>query len=317
MLATDIIFFLLAAVVMVFSGSFLVKSLSKIASFLKMSEFVVGFIIMALSTSVPELFVGITSALAGNSALALGTVIGANIANLTVVAGIAIVLSRGIKIKSKKIKKDALYMVFIASLPMALMLIGNSLSRMDGIILIAVFFFYIYNLIRQRRGFKKELTNHVGRWNVALSFMIFVSAIIVLFISAGFVVEYATRISDKLFLPAILIGLFFIALSTTLPELIFNIQAVLQKHPDMVLGDTIGSVVANSTLILGITAIIHPITANFLLFFSSAVFMIIVCFLFATFVESGSRLYWKEGIAMILLYSFFIIIEFYIKALGG
>jgi cation:H+ antiporter len=302
---------------MVISGSWLVKSLSKIASFLRMSEFVVGFIIMAFSTSIPELFVGITSALAGNSALALGTVIGANIANLTVVAGVAIVLSRGIKIKSSKTKKDALYMFFIALLPIALMLIGNSLSRMDGIILILVFFFYTYSLIKQRKGFKKELASKIGRWGILLSFVTFAFALVVLFLSARFVVKYATIISAELFLPPILIGLFLIALGTTLPELIFNIQAVLKKHPDMVLGDTIGSVVINSTLVLGITALIFPITSDFLLFFSSAIFMVIVCFLFATFVESGSKLYWKEGIAMVLLYSFFIIIEFYIQTLGG
>ena len=79
--------------------------------------------IMAFATSVPELFVGITSALAGKSALALGNVIGANIINLTLVIGIAILLGRGIKIESKKTKTDALYRVGIASLPMVLMII--------------------------------------------------------------------------------------------------------------------------------------------------------------------------------------------------
>jgi len=105
MLALDVIVFLVSCVVLVFAGSWLVKSLSKIAYFLHMSEFVIGFMIMAFSTSIPELFVGVTSAMAKNSALALGTVIGANIIDLTIVIGVAVILARGIKIPSKKPKK--------------------------------------------------------------------------------------------------------------------------------------------------------------------------------------------------------------------
>ncbi|MBL7055145.1 sodium:calcium antiporter [Candidatus Woesearchaeota archaeon] len=317
MLTFDILIFLLSCIVLVFSGSWLVKSLSKIAYFLNMSEFVIGFIIMAFSTSIPELFVGITSAMAKNSALALGTVIGSNIADLTIVIGIAVILAKGIKIKSKKIQKDALYMVFIVALPIGLMLIGNELSRLDGIILLVVFLIYVYHLIKERKEFKKEVEERINHWDIVLNVVIFILSLILLFFSAKFVVDYATTISLKLLLPPILVGLFIIAIGTSLPELIFNLQAVIKKHPEMALGDTIGSVVMNSTLVLGVTAVIYPITANFLLFFSSALLMLIIAFIFATFVESGKKLYVKEGIALVLLYTFFIMIEFYIKTLGG
>ena len=317
MLTLDVIIFLVSCVVLVFAGSWLVKSLSKIAYFLHMSEFVIGFIVMAFSTSIPELFVGITSAMAKNSALALGTVIGANIADLTFVIGIAIILAGNIKIESKKTQKDALYMVFIAALPIVLMLVGNELSRIDGLILITVFLFYMYHLIKERRGFKKEVEERVKHWDIVLNVVIFILSLVLLFLSANFVVDYATKISLELLLPPILVGLFIIAIGTTLPELTFNIQAVIKKHPEMALGDTMGSVVINSTLVLGVTSVIYPITANFLLFFSSALLMLVIAFIFATFVESGKKLYLKEGIALVLLYIFFIMIEFYIKTIGG
>ena len=317
MLTLDVLILILSCIVLVFSGSQLVKALSKIAYFLRINEFAIGFIVMAFSTSIPELFVGITSALAKNSALALGTVIGANIANLTFVIGIAVILARSIKIESKKIQKDALYMVFIAAIPIGLMLLGNQLSRVDGIILIAIFLFYMYHLIKERREFKKEVEERIKHWDVVVNVIIFILSLILLFLSANFVVDYATKMSMELLLPPILVGLFFIAIGTTLPELTFNIQAVMKKHPEMALGDTIGSVVINSTLVLGVTAIIYPITADFLLFFSSALLMLVIAFIFATFVESGKRLYLKEGIALLLLYTFFIIIEFYIRTLGG
>jgi len=272
---------------------------------------------MAFSTSIPELFVGITAALAKNSALALGTVIGSNIVDLTIVIGIAVILARGIKIESKKIQRDALYMVFIAALPIGLMLLGNKLSRLDGIILVCAFLFYMYHLIKERKGFKREVEERIKHWEIVLNVVIFILSLVLLFLSAKFVVDYATKISLELLLPPILVGLFIIAIGTSLPELVFNIQAVMKKHPEMALGDTIGSVVINSTLVLGVTAVIYPITADFLLFFSSAFLMLIIAFIFATFVESGKRLYLKEGIALLLLYSFFIIIEFYIKSIGG
>ncbi len=150
-LIINLVLFLLSCIVLVLAGSWLVKSLSKIASFLHLSEFVAGFIIMALATSLPELFVGITSALTKNTALLLGTVIGSNIANLTIVAGIPILLARGMKIKSRRTKTDALYLVFISIIPLTLMLIGRQLDRIDGAILIVVFFIYARRMYLQRK----------------------------------------------------------------------------------------------------------------------------------------------------------------------
>jgi len=316
MLLTNLTLFLLFCVILVISGSLLVRTLSKIASFLRVSEFLVGFVIMAFSTSIPELFVGITSALAKNPALALGTVIGSNIVDLTLIIGIVIVLAKGIDIKSKFMKRDSLYMFFIAALPMALMFIGNKLSRIDGAILLTVFIVYVYFLIKERTKFRKETEDNVGRKDIVIAVFLFVISLFALFFSAGFIVKYAELISIDLALPSILIGLLIIAIGTSLPELVFGTRAVLTKHADMALGDIMGAVVANSTLVLGVTALIYPITADFLLFLSSAVFMIIIAFLFSTFVESGKRLYWKEGVSLIMLYVFFIMIEFYIKTIS-
>jgi len=316
MLLINLLLFLLSCIILVISGSFLVKTLSKIASFLRVSEFLAGFVIMAFSTSIPELFVGITAALGKNPALALGTVIGSNIADLTIIVGIIIVLARGIDIKSKFMKRDSMYMVFIAALPMGLMFIGSKLSRIDGAILVAVFISYVYFLIKERTKFRKEVEDGIRRKDIVLAIFLFCISLFALFFSAEFVVKYATLLAIDLALPSILIGLFIIAIGTSLPELVFGTKSVLAKHSEMALGDIIGAVVVNSTLVLGVTALIYPITANFLFFLSSAVFMIIITFLFATFVESGKRLYWKEGVSLIMLYMFFIMIEFYVKTLG-
>ena len=316
MITTNLLFFLGACIVLIASGGLLVKSLSKIASFLRMSEFVVGFIIMGIATTIPELFVGIASALDKMPSLSLGNVIGSNIVNVTLILGIVILLSKGIKIESHTMKTDALYAFFISAVPIVLMFIGRSLSRIDGIILLGIYLVYTWWLIRARKEFRKELKETVKKWEIVGYTSIFVACIFVLFISARFVTKYGELLAIDFGMPDIMIGLFLVAIGTSLPELVFGIKAVRMKHPTMALGDITGAIVSNSTLVLGITALIYPITAHFLSFIVSGAFMVVACFLFATFVESGNRLYWKEGIAMVLLYVLFIIVEFYIKTIA-
>ena len=309
----DIMVFLIAIGLLVASGSLLIRSLSKIAAFLRISEYTAGFILLAFATSVPELFVGITSALDGNTALALGTVLGSNIANLTIIIGIPILLAKGINIASEKTKKDSLYMVVLSALPLALMLVGNQISRFDGVILISAFFIYIRKIYKERTAFTKELENNISKWSVLTSAGVFLFSLIVLFFSADQVVNSASNIALDFALPPILIGLFMIAVGTSLPELVVGISSALKGHSEMSVGNIVGSVIANATFILGVTALIHPITSNFILFVTSGVYMILTTFIFATFVRSGDRVDWEEGLSLLLLYLFFIILEFYIK----
>tara|TARA_Y100000310_G_C20643810_1_gene795452 strand:- start:991 stop:1962 length:972 start_codon:yes stop_codon:yes gene_type:complete len=310
-IVTHLVFFIISIAALVLSGFALVRYLSKVAFYLKLNDFIVSFVIIAFSSSIPELFVGIRSALAGTPSLSLGNVIGSNIANLTLIIGIPLIMARSIGI-SKIAKRDSLYMFFITLIPIGLMTLGGTLSRIDGIILIGIFFYYMWRQIKQRKDFKRETDERFTRRAVVIDVILFIAALLFLFYSAEYVVKYATVLSLDLQFPPILIGLFLVALGTSLPELSFNIQAVLSGHKDMALGDTIGSVVANSTLILGVTAIISPIEADLFLFLISSVFMIIIAFLFATMMDKGRRLNWKEGISLVMLYLFFLIVEFYI-----
>ncbi|MBD3310156.1 hypothetical protein GF351_02970 [Candidatus Woesearchaeota archaeon] len=308
---------LASSLALVVAGTLLVKSVNVIASFLRMSEFVVGFIIMAFGTSVPELFVGISSAVAKNTAITLGTVIGSNIANLTIVAGLGVLLAGGIRIESEKTLKDSTWMVGLAVLPMVLMIIGSQLGVIDGIILLAAFCAYGYKVIRERSQFSKEVKHPIKRWQVISHTLLFAASLFLLFFAADLVVNFASLLSVDLALPPILIGLVLVALGTSLPELAFNASAIRRGFSQMAVGDLIGSVIANSTLVLGVTCIIYPISADMLLFFTSGIFMIIITFLFASFVESGQKLYMKEGISMVMMYVFFLIIEYYIKVFSG
>ena len=268
---------------------------------------------MAFSTSIPELFVGINSAIKGNPALSLGNVIGSNIADLTLIIGIAALLGKGIKVKNPFIRKDSLFMLLIAILPIGLMFLGKSLSRIDGIILVSVFLIYMWHLSKERKELKNQFKDDHNQNHLIITFILFALCLAVLFISSHFVVKYATDLALELLLPPILIGLFFVAIGTSLPELVFEIKSVLAKRGDFAVGDAMGSVVCNSSLVLGVTAIIYPITSNFLLFITSAIFMILVSILFLFFIRGKKGLSVTKSIILIILYLLFIMFEYLIK----
>lgn len=312
MLAINLTIFIVACIVLVLSGSYLVKSLSKIGAFLKWSEFIVAFIFVAVATSIPELFVAISSGIAHTSSLSLGNVIGANIIDLTIVIGIVILVGRGIKIESDKTKKDAFYMFLVICLPLILMLIGHGLSRLDGVILIVVFLLYSWNLIKQKEHFTKEVEIPIKRGEIVLNSFLFLASLALLFASSYFVVKYATALSIDLALPPFIIGLFLISFGTTLPELTFETKAVLSGHSQMALGDLIGTIIVNTTLVLGIAALIFPITIQINSFLIGAIFMMIIAFVFFSFFRTGNKLSIKEGIILILIYVIYAIVQFYV-----
>ena len=313
MILIPLILFLISCLVLVVSGGFLVRLIVKIASYLRLSEFIAAFVIMAFSTSIPELFVGISSAISGNPALALGTVIGSNIADLTLVIGIAALLGRGIKSKNPLIKKNSLFMFLIALVPIALIMFDQTLSRIDGIILASIFIIYMWHLVKERKEVKEQFIEN-NRKHIALNIFFFILCLGILFLSAHFVVKYATQLAIELLLPVMVIGLFLVAIGTSLPELIFETRAVLAKKGDLAVGDAMGSVVCNSTLVLGVTAMISPITNSFFIFLTSAIFMAIVTFLFMIFIRSKKGLSITKSSILIIFYILFILFEFYFKS---
>ena len=204
-------------------------------------------------------------------------------------------------------------MVAISTLTVALMHIGRQVSRLDGIILICTFLVYIAYMFKRRKGYPLVLKESGTRWEVIGHTLLIPISLAALFYSAGFVVESGSELALSLALPPIFVGLFFIALGTSLPELVFECKSVLAGHSGLALGDLIGSVIVNSTIVLGIAAIITPITGNIFLFMTSSFFMIVVCFMFAVMLETEGKISWKEGVILLMMYVLFLMVEFSLK----
>jgi cation:H+ antiporter len=312
MVLADLGLFLLSSIALVVFGAILVRTMLRVAQFLRLSEFLVAFFIMSIATSLPELFIGIRSAMAGNPSLALGNVIGSMIADLSLVAGIVILLARKVEIKEKQLKRDLWLMVLIAVLPLILMAIGGELSRFDGIILLACYVGYLTWLYIERHD-HKTVGDHVSKLEAVLDVMLFCGAGVALFFSAEGVVLASTKLAISLDLPSILIGLIFVAIGTSLPELVFGTRAVLARHPQLAIGDLVGATVVNALLVLGVTAVITPITTSIVLFFTSAVFLVFLLVMFATMASRHQGFSWEEGVVLILFYVLFLIIELNVK----
>ncbi|MFH1308435.1 MAG: sodium:calcium antiporter [Patescibacteria group bacterium] len=309
-----LIIFVIACFVLIKSGGFLVKILIMLSRYFKLTEYVFSFVLMAFATSVPELFVGITSGIRGLSNISLGNIIGANLINLTLTLGIIVIVSKGLKIQSKIAKKDAWIVLFISLLPL-LLLFDKNLSRGEGVLLVLVFAWYIYRILKDKDAFHKRMDHmkrNVGAYiKLVKNFLYFFIAFIFLIISSLVVVETAKLIAIELYLPLALVGIILVAIGTSLPELVFGVRAAVTKHEGLSLGTLIGSIVVNSTFILGLVAIIHPIQLESLnVVYIGGFFMIVSILLVNIFISSKEKISWKQGLFLILFYVAFLIVEF-------
>jgi len=307
-----IIVIISASIILVKSTHWVIKSLIYLAQYLRISEFVIAFILAGLATSFPELFVGISAAAAKTPILSLGNVLGANIANLTLTLGLTIILIRGLGSGTKTIQRNILYTSILLIYPILLTLDGQ-LSRIDGAALLILFILYNLILFYQSQDFTKKLAN-VRRKDLIKNLIMFVIGITLLLISAKIIVKYSGNLASELTIPLFLIGLFLVSIGTTLPELAFGIRAAKEQHKDMILGNILGSLTVNSTAVLGVVALISPIIIkNTYLFVSSAIFLVIAYFIFALFARSKEKISWQEGFILCFFYIAFIIIQLLVK----
>lgn len=307
----DVGFFTIACLAVIFSGFFFVKYLGRFTTYLKLGGFMAGFIIMSFATSLPELIISITSSLSGYSGIVFGTIIGSNIANLTIVIGVSVLFAKGIKVEKQVVRRDSWFMFGFVVLAVALIGFDRVLGRIDGLILIGAYIAYMIYLMTQNRvSALDQIEIPKYKFIISIVFMFVLAA--VLYVASNFLAIFAENISLSIGLPSIFIGLIVVALVTTLPDLTIRVRSVVAGKPELAVDNTISNVITNSALALGIAALINPLSGVFFIFITSAAFMIVTSFLFITFLESESNLKWREGLSLVLIHVLFLVFEFYI-----
>lgn len=250
----------------VLGADFLVDGASSIAKRFGVSDFVIGLTIVGMGTSAPELVVSFIGALQGNGDIAIGNVVGSNIFNVFMILGAtALILPMGITPMNRK--KDiplniAITLIFIA-LGMSRTLFGigdDVLGRLDGAILLVLFAAYIYMCFRFDTANQTESTENEKVIKPALAAVLIVAGLAGLVFGGRMFVNSATSIAKMLNVSDKLIAITILAGGTSMPELVTCIVAAFKKKGQLALGNILGSNVFNILLILGGSALIHPLS---------------------------------------------------------
>jgi len=312
-----ILIFIASSFILVRSGMWVVKALIRIAQFLKLREFIVASFLMAFATSLPEIFIGITSAISGKPELPFGVIIGSNIVALTVMVALGALLGKDLHIKGKVLQRSALYAALYSLLPLLLILDGM-FSRRDGMILLVALAFYFIQLIAEEERFRKVFNNQLKGWS---HFKIFVKDMFVfligstmLLLSAEGIVFSASKLAETFNLSLMVIGVSLVALGTSLPEIAFEIKAIKMGHKTMILGDIMGSIVINATLVLGLVGLISPFAiTDFSPYLIGAAFTLVASLFFINFSRSDRKVTEIEALFLLIIYVLFIIAELYFR----
>lgn len=312
MLLFYIFAFLGSCILLTISSRWLISGLLRIAKFLGWREFVVAFFIMAFATSVPNLFVGISSALHKIPHLSFGDVVGGNVIDLTLAVALAALVARGLPAQSQTVQITSLFTVALAILPLLLVL-DRTISRIDGFVLILGFLLYAAWLFNKKERFAQlydGTKKTVGFKTFAKDSVSMVVLIILLLLGAEGVTRSASFFAELIKFPISSIGILVVGLGNALPETIFSIQAAKKGESWIILGNLMGSVVVAATLVLGIVAIICPIEITHISpFIVGRVFLLVAALFFLLFLRTDKKITQKEAIFLLFIYILFVVFE--------
>lgn len=323
MIILQILILVFLSFVLIKSADQVIIAVHRLSKNSKSIAFLISAIFLAIATSLPELFVGINSGLDGLSSLSFGNIIGANIANITLVAGFATLIVGKVEIHQKFVNKEVFIAILAGVLPFVLVFIDGNLSRIDGIILICAYLLYVFSFFKERlahitedlrdENFFHKLFRGVSHIDGKKSKEVLrlILGVVFLLISSNMLVEVAEELSISIGISVFIVGLIILSIGTTLPELAFSINALKENEPTMFYGNLLGSIIVNSTLIIGIAATISPIN-NFILskYTIALIVFTITYILFALFTLSKKRLDRWEGGVLVLIYLVFLVLEF-------
>lgn len=310
---------LIGLAILVGGAEFLVRGASSISKKAGIPPIVIGLTIVAFGTSAPELIVNIFSALKGTTDLAVGNIIGSNIANILLILGVSALIVN-LKVQKNTTWKEipfaalaVLTILFMANDKILNNGASNILSRSDGLILLSffgIFMYYTFELFR--KGKDSEEQEDIKTYSTPASIALTIGGALFLFLGGQLLVNNAVSLAKMAGLSEMLIGLTIIALGTSAPELATCVIAAKKGHADIAIGNVVGSNIFNTFWILGITSTIKPIPIS-----PGASIDILICLtatsvlFFAMFIGKKQMLEKWQG--KILLASYVLYIIYLIK----
>lgn len=297
----NIAYILLGFVLLIKGGDYLVEGAVAIAQRAKLSKMVIGMTVVGFGTSMPELLVSAQSALVGNSGIAIGNVVGSNIANIALILGVSSLIA---PIASSRVtlRIDHPFMMLSAVLFVAVAMTG-SIERWAGIIFVLMLVGFVwYQVVASRKAMKQEeepTEQPMALWKAMLIVAISFGAMV---FGADKLIEGASNIASALGVSDRIIGLTIVAVGTSLPELFASVMASIKGESDMAIGNIIGSVTFNILSVIGFSAIICPIQDSNVGFGFDYLAMLLVSVILWIFLRTHRKIVRWEGLVLTLFY---------------
>ena len=267
----------ISLMVLIWGADKFVDNSSIIAKQLGISELTIGLTVVALGTSAPEIFVGISSVLNQSEPLAMGAVVGSNISNIALIFGVSCI---GIALKPKKTPLIQFIPFLLSALILGYALSDLLITPFESILLLVVFVFFLYVTFKNKASDELMVNNSLAKDSSIYISIMLIGGLVALIVGSNFAVIYAEKIAILLEISEVIIGLTIIAIGTSLPELAATISAVIKKKTDMVVGNVIGSNVLNITLVVPIIGLFSSTKLDYMLFDRDYFVMIIATILF-------------------------------------
>ncbi len=273
-----------------------------------LSKYVVGFIVIAVISILPETFIAINSAIEGMPEFGLGTLFGSNIVDLTLVFSIIIFLAgRGLRVEAKILKNRKTYPLILL-VPLLLGMDGFY-GRIDGLVLMVIGSVFYY--IALKDGVDNTLpSNGNGRLKSSMFLLVGMSLLLV---GSHFIVSSASSLAHRMGIDPILIGLLIVGVGTAIPELFFSVKSIKKNDDSLAIGDILGTVLADATIVVGLIALISPFSFPRTIIFVTGIFMILSAILLYRFMHSGRFLSRKEGLILFIFWLSFVLTEFFLN----
>jgi len=276
-----------------------------LSKFLGLSEMAAGFILLSVTTSLPELSVSTIAASMGEGGLSVGNVLGSNVANLTIIIGLAILLSKtAISIKAES-HKELVQFLFISSVIPLFIVQRGSLGPVLGIVLLILFIYF--GVTVSRKTGKNEPEPIIEKKVTGMIWLKFAISIALIILFSKLIVDSSVEIAESIGLPPSIIGATIVGLGTSLPELATTAQALKGKLFGMALGNLLGSCITNITLILGVSSLISFSAVNVLAVESIMFYVLISSLSVWYMIGTSERISRRGALFLCLVYIVFIL----------
>jgi len=346
MIYSHILFLILGFILLIKGSDFFVESSSRIAKRFGVTEFVIGLTLVAIGTSVPELSASIVASLKGDSGIIIGNVVGSNIANIGLILGLGAFVAT-ISVKRAMLKRDAYMMLFISILFYVLAFDGV-ITKIEGGFFLLLFVSYTLFIVTSKKTKEtydfKSFLNYFFKFKylrtisdqtisrvlskkkksttkdekdyfsfkegIIKDLLIIIMSGVAIVFGAKYLVTEAIWAAESLGVSTAIIGVSMIALGTSLPELSVSIRAAKKGFGDMIIGNIIGSNIANILVILGVSSLINPVEVGKTTLYHTAPIMLAISMLLIGLMRSKWKITKREGMILLVIYALFIVSVF-------